>query len=251
MLKKPQSHWFCKRCDDKAIDVLQITRSTKEFQDKMVERMEDVEKKVELVEKVEGPMADRVVEIVQKEIGEERERRIREWNVVIRGMDDVSLREDDEDEKEEEQGAVGGINPPSGRMDQQMMTERKVEYLVESGLELPKINITGIRKLRNKDIVIITLGSREEKHKVLDKARSLNRTDMWKNVYVTPDMTRKEQEIDYNLRMELKERRDKGKNNLVKRGETSYPGTTTERKKTEPRKYRSRELRSSVRSNIE
>ena len=174
--------------------------------------MEAVEKKVELVEKVEGPMADRVVEIVQTEIGEERERRIREWNVVIRGMDDVSLynREDDEDEKEEEQGAVGGINPPSGRMDQQMMTERKVEYLVESGLELPKINITGIRKLRNKDIVIITLGSREEKHKVLDNARSLNRTDMWKNVYVTPDMTRKEQEIDYNLRKGLKERRDKG-----------------------------------------
>ena len=91
-----------------------------------------------------------------------------------------------------------------------MMTKRKVKYLVESGLELPKINITGIRKLRNKDIVIITLGSREEKHKVLDKARSLNRTDMWKNVYVTPDMTRKEQEIDYNLRKELKERRDKG-----------------------------------------
>ena len=117
---------------------------------------------------------------MQKEIGEERERRIREWNVVIRGMDDVSLREDDEDEKEEEQGAVGGINPPSARMDQQMMTERKVEYLVESGLELPKINITGIRKLRNKDIVIITLGSREEKHKVLDKACSL-RANLFKN----------------------------------------------------------------------
>ena len=116
--------------------------------------MEAVEKKVELLEKVEGPMTDRVGEIVQKETGEERERRIREWNVVIRGMDDVTLREEnDEDEKEEEQGAVGGINPPSGeqQMDQQMMTERKVEYL-ESGLELPKINITGIRKLRNKDI---------------------------------------------------------------------------------------------------
>ena len=204
------------------------------------------------VEKVEGLMADRVEEIVQKEIGEERERRIREWNVVIRGMDDVSLREDDEDEKEEEQGAVGGINPPSGRMDQQMMTERKVEYLVESGLELPKINITGIRKLRNKDIVIITLGSREEKHKVLDKARSLNRTDMWKNVYVTPDMTRKEQEIDYNLRKELKERRDKGEKNLVKRGGRLV--TLEPRPKEKPPetwKYRSRELRSSVRSNTE
>ena len=76
--------------------------------------MEAVEKKVELVEKVEGHITDRAVEIVQKEIGEERERRIREWNVVIRGMNEVSLREDDEDEKEEQQGAVGGINPPPG-----------------------------------------------------------------------------------------------------------------------------------------
>ena len=100
--------------DDKEIDVLQIVRNMKEFQEKMVERMEAVEKTVELVKKVEGPMADRVVEIAQKEIGEERERRIREWNVVIRGINEVSLREDDEDEKEEEQGVVGGINPPPG-----------------------------------------------------------------------------------------------------------------------------------------
>ena len=171
--------------------------------------------------------------------------------MVIRGMDDVSLREDGEDEKEEEQGAVGGIHPPSGRMDQQMMTERKVEYLVESGLELPKINITGIRKLRNKDIVIITLGSREEKHKVLDKARSLNRTDMWKNVYVTPDMTRKEQEIDYNLRKELKERRDKGKKLSQERGRLVTLAPRPKEKPPEPRKYRSRELRSSVRPNTE
>ena len=129
ILKKPQSHWFCKNCDDKAIDVLQIVRNMKEFQEKMVERMEAVEKKVELVEKVEGPMADRVMEIVQKEIGEERERRIREWNVVIRGMNEVSLREDEEDEKEEEQGAVGGINPPprEQKMDQQQKTVKKVE----------------------------------------------------------------------------------------------------------------------------
>ena len=56
LLKKPQSHWFCKNCDDKAIDVLQIARNMKEFQEKMVERMEAVEKKVELVEKVEGPI---------------------------------------------------------------------------------------------------------------------------------------------------------------------------------------------------
>ena len=35
MLKKPQSHWFCKRSDDKAIDVLQIMRNMKEFHEKM------------------------------------------------------------------------------------------------------------------------------------------------------------------------------------------------------------------------
>ena len=66
---------------------------------------------------------------------------------------------------------------------------------------------------------------------MLDKARSLNRTDRWKNVYVTPDMTRKEQEIDYNLRKDLKERREiKGKKRRQKSGKTGYPGITTERK---------------------
>ena len=188
-------------------------RNTKEFQEKMAERMEAVEKKVELVEKVEGP-------IVQKEIGEERERRIREWNVVIRAMNEVSLREDEEDEKEEEQGAVGGINPPprERKMDQQQKTVKKVEELLERGLKLPNITIKGTRNLRNKDVVVVTLGSREEKYEVLDKARSLNRNARYKNVYVTQDMTRKEQEIDYHLRKELKERRDKGEKLGHKRG---------------------------------
>ena len=53
-LNKPRSHWFCKSCDGKAIDVLQIVRNLKEFRETIVERMEAVEKKVDLVEKVEG-----------------------------------------------------------------------------------------------------------------------------------------------------------------------------------------------------
>ena len=233
----------------------------KEFQEKMVERMEAVEKKVELVEKkvelvekVEGPMADRVMEIVQKEIGEERERRIREWNVVIRGMNEVSLRED---EKEEEQGAVGGINPPprEQKMDQQQKTVKKVEELLERGLKLPNITIKGTRNFRNKDVVVVTLGSREEKYEVLDKARSLNRNARYKNVYVTQDMTRKEQEIDYHLRKELKERRDKGEKNLVIRGGrlvTLEP--RAKEKPPEPLTYTDHGrclLRSSVRSSTE
>ena len=121
-------------------------------------------------------MADRVMEKVQKEIGEERERRIRKWNVVIRGMNEVSHIEDEEDEKEEEQGALGGINAPprEQKMDQQQKTVKKVEELLESGLKLHNITIKGTRNLRNKDVVVVTLGRREEKYEVLDKARSLN-----------------------------------------------------------------------------
>ena len=209
----------------------------KEFQEKMVERMEAVEKKVELVEKVEGPMADRVMEIVQKEIGEERERRIREWNVVIRGMNEVSLGEDEEDEKEEEQGAVGGINPPprEQKMDQQQKTVKKVEELLERGLKLPNITIKGTRNLRNKDIVVVTLGSREEKYEVLDKARSLNRNARYKNVYVTQDMTRKE----------------RGEKLGHKRGRLVTLEPRAKEKPPEPLTYRSRALRSSVRSSTE
>ena len=101
-------------------------------------------------------------------------------------MNEVSLREDEEDEKEEEQGAVGGINPPprEQKMDQQQKTVKKVEELLERGLKLPNITIKGIRNLRNKDVVVVTLGSREEKYEVLDKARSLNRNARYKNVYM-------------------------------------------------------------------
>ena len=65
---------------------------------------------------------------------------------------------------------------------------------------------------------------------LLDKARSLNRNTRYKNVYVTQDMTRKEQEIDYHLRKELKESIDKGGKTWSKEGETGYPRTASKRK---------------------
>ena len=38
---------------------------------------------------------------------------------------------------------------------------------------------------------------------------------MWKNVYVNPDMTKQQRHKDFQLRQELKRRREEGENDLI------------------------------------
>ena len=62
-------------------------------------------------------------------------------------------------EKEEVRRAAGGANPaPEQKMDQHQNTEKKVEEFVENGLKLPNITITGIRKMRDKDVGVFSKG---------------------------------------------------------------------------------------------
>ena len=67
--------------------------------------------------------------------------------------------------------------------------------------------------------MITTLENAETKMELLKMAPQLRHHERWKNIFVTPDLTREEREEGKKLRDELKARRQAGESNLmIRRG---------------------------------
>jgi len=65
-------------------------------------------------------------------------------------------------------------------------------------------------------LLLVTLDKEQHKHKKATKLRSSQR---WKNIYIMPDLTVKEWEVNKTLRDELRRHKENGKQNLmIKRG---------------------------------
>ncbi len=50
----------------------------------------------------------------------------------------------------------------------------------------------------------------ESRKEILARAKSLKETESFKKIFITPDLTRKQQELDKNLRLQLRKIRDEG-----------------------------------------
>ena len=79
--------------------------------------------------------------------------------------------------------------------------------------------------------LLISLSDIATKNSILKKANKLRKNTQYKDVFITPDLTKKEREVAKELRDELKRRKSLGEANLViRRGkivEYSEPASTT------------------------
>jgi len=66
-------------------------------------------------------------------------------------------------------------------------------------------------KIRPLKVRIKTVEARSE---ILKRSRSLKDNDTFKKIYIAPDMTRKQQEVDKDLRTHVKKFRDEGQVNV-------------------------------------
>ena len=100
----------------------------------------------------------------------------------------------------------------------------KVGSLLESEFEVPKSCICNVSRLgrpsSNKArLLLVKLDKEQHKHTVMKKATKLRANQKWKNVFITPDLTTREREVNKALRDELKRRKGNGEQNLmIKRG---------------------------------
>ena len=95
-----------------------------------------------------------------------------------------------------------------------MSSELKIESIqVLRAIHLGKCKDSGPRVLK------VTLDNEKSKWRIIKEAIKLRNSANWKNVYISPDLTRKEREHNKKSRLELKQRKDQGEKNLIiKRG---------------------------------
>lgn len=78
-----------------------------------------------------------------------------------------------------------------------------------------EITVTQVGQTREdgSQAVIVTFSSIESRRALLRKAKDLRKFDQWTNVFIGPDLTPAEREIQFHLRAQLREKREKDKDN--------------------------------------
>ena len=211
----PQIHWYCENCNEKANEVLPIVQKYEDTRKELVQKYEDTRKELTKVQEtvtkmkngedpefkeiikhlVEGairekmndaennPSTEAIREIAKKEVHENNDKKGRECNFVVAGIDE---------EKED--------------------ADKEIEDML-AFLDVT-VEVSGIRRM-GKDKqdgktrpVWVRVDSKKERNAVLEKAKKLRDDDRWKNVYINRDMTEAERKEAYNLRVELRARRE-------------------------------------------
>ncbi|KAK4312622.1 hypothetical protein Pmani_015964 [Petrolisthes manimaculis] len=105
--------------------------------------------------------------------------------------------------------------------------EEVVGHQFKNILEVNEVEINKIERItvKQKDgrnrpspkMMIVKTGSPYQKVKVLKSAKDLAKGP-WKHVFINRDMSKTEQEQDYKLRLELKNRKECGEKNLMIKG---------------------------------
>ena len=246
-------HWYCKGCNRAVVGILRQLAGIKVWQEKTDLAMEKFRKElsemrmeirsvgavakaaetkvketetmaratetkletvvesclVEGIEKsVESKFNDKV-KVVKEDVAEALEVEKRKHNIVFHGIKET---------------VVPLESVASGDLDKSPDQEM-VEELLRVGLrldasrhieEVQRIGRYQNGKTRPLRVKVKTLEARNE---ILRRAKDLKGTSEFKNVFIAPDLTRKQQEIDKDLRDKVKQFRQDGHNNVkIKQG---------------------------------
>jgi vacuolar-type H+-ATPase subunit I/STV1 len=211
-------HWFCQDCDAKAIDMVQSFTQMKTRQDEMESKMEAMEKKLnDILEMKDDTYAKKVKNIAREESFDISEREKRALNLVISGLPEVEHQNDTEKKAKENMDLVECAD------DQDIIAV----FAEKVGLEADMIETcTRIPEKRREDgpprYMLVKMKSLGAKRQMLDKARTYRENSEsygYKKVYVNNDLTRQERNRQYNLRQELRRRRDAGEKDIMIKGD--------------------------------
>ena len=98
------------------------------------------------------------------------------------------------------------------------ITEDKINSFVEAaGAEKPS-NVLKIQTPK-KALYIVTMASERDKWSLIGKARTISQTkEGLENIFVNPDLTKSERNVQYELRKEVRDRRKLGENVKISKG---------------------------------
>ena len=201
--------YFCKRCDDKVIEALEkyatLEHDTQELKTEMV----DVKKQLDGINKT---IKSSIAANLTNAIDDRKEIEKRKMNLIVFGLAEIdedgkSWSTNDKVQKDIEvvsnviTNDLGiGLSPRNGIID-----ARRLGMKNKDGKPRPL-------KIEFKDI--------QTKRDVLSSAKKLRTTEnpIANKLYINPDLTDKQREIDSKLRAEMWKLRGEGKNVIIRKG---------------------------------
>jgi hypothetical protein len=212
LLQKNESiHWYCKGCERGVAKLLQSMALLQKRQDILENDVESIKGDISVMKSsiqsldtkiecmVEAKLCDAMTEkndknvevkikVVSDKVEEELEIERRKYNLIFHGI----------------------------AADETMSDVDIVKHVVAHGLKLDHTrhveDVTRIGKSVEGKVrpIRVKVRSLESKKEMLQRAKNLKDNDMLKRIYITPDLTRKQQEIDKKLRDNLKKIRAEG-----------------------------------------
>ena len=96
--------------------------------------------------------------------------------------------------------------------------------MVRTEFNIPDIKVTKAVRLKQTKpdkprLLLITLEGLSTKRNILQQATKFRKSTSWNNIFISPDLTPKERELNRKLREELKVHKDAGEKDLyIRRG---------------------------------
>ena len=234
-------HFYCLGCNRGVVKLLQTMRKVEERQDRFeatldqlrvdmnalradLQTVSDLNKSTDtkletvieskLVENIQCKVDDSVashVKILKDDVAESMEIEKRRTNLIFHGVKESGVVSLDDFSKHPDQEMIEEILKTGLRLD----ASRHIE-------EIQRIGRFVAGKDRPVRVRVKTFEARSE---ILKRAHDLKENENFKRVFIAPDLTRKQQAIDKDLREKLKDIREKGEQNAkIKAGKVIKNG---------------------------
>jgi hypothetical protein len=244
----PSFHWYCKNCNTSVVKLFKAINSLKVGQDRIEGEIQRIDREVlelkglkdrvnkleveltnvgknavdlidssaletriqatwaENVSKNVGNQVDLKVKTMREDVEEKMEIEKRRSNVILHGVKEAGIVTVEELlTNSPDRVALDEILQEGLRLD----ASRHIEEVVRIGKLVPG----KCRPLR------VKIKSVEGRAEILRRAKELKENEKFSKVFITPDLTRKQQTSDKELRSQLKKLRDEGLENIrIKNG---------------------------------
>ena len=210
-----QLHWYCKECNAIAPGVIAVVQKCTKDNAKLLQEVQDLKTELKEVKEEIQDMKDgneetfvETVKKLAKAVYEEEQvesKPIQQTNEVIRSIARREVHENN-DKKGRETNLVL-FNVDEEKEDEEKEVTEILAYL-EVDVEVRGIRRMGREKKAGKTRPIwVKLASKQERNSVLDKAKNLRTSNLYKEIFINKDMTQQERDAAHKLREELKEKR--------------------------------------------
>lgn len=232
LMNQDKIHFYCGRCDKSAGSILKIVYDIQKKQDTMAGELNRVKDEVagianktvglqnqldgvvrEINEMKAGSMRGSTVE--ERDVAETEVKKMKSHlDSTVREMKE-EMEENLEIERRKMNIIIHGLQDKDGEADVE-----EVMKLLDEGLHLDySRHVEGMVRIGRGVVdqkprpLKILLKRAESRKEILIRAKDLKRVEAYSKVYITPDLTRKQQEKDKELRWHLKKAREEGEPN--------------------------------------